>query len=284
MARSNRSPEYPCDVGQDGSFNARTSRNSSTRKAKIVSGGDKTVKPKFAEERTAKQLVILPKTENQKLAIQHLKTKQVVVLRNTLGTGKTFLACTHAANAYLRGEIDKIVILRPYEPVSGSKTMGFTSGNIETKMMYLVQTLLADIELVVGKGEFDYMLEHQLLVVESLEFVRGRSYKRSCVILDEAQNANVATMQAMLGRIEDDSQLILCGDDVGQKDIKEASGMTWLVRMLDKVKQTRPDYLDTDDMNQVFENIGVVNFTTDDIVRSGITKFFAKVFNNYKEQ
>lgn len=232
---------------------------------------------KFQEARVRKALHIEAKNHNQSLALDYLRTKQMVVLGGAAGVGKTFLACTHAANQYLKGEADQIVLIRPAEPLG--KTVGFKKGSQFEKLKPLMQTMLDDLGLVLGFAEMSYMLEHEKLILESAEDCRGRSYKKSVVIVDESQNLDVASMKALLTRLEEDSQIVFCGD-WKQKDIKGESGLEWMYKMLDNVRRIRPNYLDTEDMNQALTNIGTVIFTNDDCVRSGLTKFWVKVFDN----
>jgi phosphate starvation-inducible PhoH-like protein len=255
------------------------SKNAARNQRKIIKEvADAPVKPiKFQESRVRKALHIEAKNQNQSLALDHLRTKQMVVLGGAAGVGKTYLACTHAANEYLKGNVDQIVLIRPAEPLG--KTVGFKKGSQFEKLKPLMQTMLDDLTLVLGRGEINYMLENEKLILESAEDCRGRSYKRSVVIVDESQNLDVSSMKALLTRAEEDSQLIFCGD-WKQVDLKGESGLKWMYSLLDDVKRSRPNYLDTEDMNQAFTNIGTVVFTNDDCVRSGLTKFWIKVFDN----
>lgn len=232
---------------------------------------------KFVEARSRKTLHIEAKNPNQAKALECLKKNQQVILGGAAGTGKTFLASTHAANEYLLGNVSQIVIIRPAEPLG--KTIGFKKGSQFEKLKPLMQTILDDLTLVLGAAEVAYMIENEKLILEAAEDVRGRSYKDSIVIVDECQNLDIAGMKAMLTRMEEDSQLIMCGD-WKQQDLKGASGLKWMYDTLDKVRRTRPGYLDTEDMNQALTNIGTVIFTNDDIIRSGLTKFWCKVFDN----
>lgn len=247
------------------------------RYSKDTSSVPPTKAAKFVEARSRKTLHIEAKNPNQAKALECLKKNQQVILGGAAGTGKTFLACTHAANEYLLGNVQQIVLIRPAEPLG--KTIGFKKGSQFEKLQPLMQTMLDDLALVLGKPELDYMIENQKLILEAAEDVRGRSYKNSIVVVDECQNLDVAGMKAMLTRMENDSQLILCGD-WKQQDLKGTSGLKWMYDALDNVRRMRPFYLDTEDMNQALTNIGTVIFTNEDIVRSGLTKFWCKVFDN----
>lgn len=255
-------------------------RKSNRRKVKEEEIGHREIKPKFQEEHKRQVYNLVPKTENQATAIQYLKFKQMVVLFGSAGTGKTFLASIHAANRYLMGEIDKIVIIRPYEHVG--RSIGLRPGTGNEKILPLVRTLVDDLILVLGESNVAYMIEHGKIVLEALEDVRGRSYSKSCVIVDESQNCDEKTMKALLTRLEEDSQLIFCGDG-DQKDIKESSGLKWMIDIIDRVRMERPYLMTAEDINQAFTNIGMVSFTYNDIVRSGLTAFWVKAMEYYKD-
>lgn len=261
--------------------NQNRGRKSNRRSSKIENNTHREVKPKFQAERERSVYNIVPKTENQAIALEYLRNKQMVVLYGSAGTGKTFLASVHAANLYLKGDIDKIVICRPYVQVG--KSIGALPGSILEKLYPLVQTIIEDIEKVLGPAEVEYMLKNGKLVVEALENVRSRSYSKSCVIVDESSNCDINTMKAMLTRLEEDSQVIFCGDFKHQKDIRERSGLEWAIDIVEKVKRDRPHSMTSDDINQAKTNIGIVEFTVDDVVRSGLTAFWVKAFDYYSD-
>jgi len=91
--------------------------------------------------------------------------------------------------------------------------------------------------------------------------MRGRSFDNAFVIVDEAQNITLQELKMVLTRIGEGSKLVLNGD-IQQSDLKEGDGLTKIVHLIKK------HYLD----------IPIVEFTLDDIVRSGITKEWVKVF------
>lgn len=234
------------------------------------------IKEKFVETRLSKIVEIVPKTENQSKAIQLMKKTQVTVLRGHSGTGKSLLACTTAANSYLRGEYDHIVLIRPYEMVG--KTVGLIPGTLEQKLYPLMQSMLQHLSKVFGKAELAAKIADGTVVMESLENVRGRSYARSVVIVDEAANVDPHAMKALLTRLEDSSKLIICGDG-HQKDTRGVSGIDWITELMEKIRKNPPNYLSQEDVWQAHNNFGVISFTVDDVVRGGFCGLMVKVFD-----
>ena len=87
-------------------------------------------------------------------------------------------------------------------------------------------------------------------------------------------------MQTLLTRVGKNGQIIFCGDTAPwQKDIKGESGLDWAINLIKKKRRDHPEYLDQEDFDNLHNNIGIVEFTRDDVVRSGITKLFVKMFD-----
>jgi predicted ribonuclease YlaK len=251
----------------------KAARNSSKRAVKEKPAA---IKEKFVEARLAKVVEIKAMTENQSKALQLMKKTQVVVLKGSSGAGKTMLACTTAANGYLKGDFERIVLIRPYEMVS--KTVGLIPGTLEQKLHPLMQSMLQPLEKVFGKAELAAKITEGTVVMESLENVRGRSYGKSFIIVDEGQNVNKHAMKALLTRLEDTSKLVICGDG-RQKDTKDESGIDWISDLMDKTRKSPPPYLSQEDMYQAHNNFGVVTFTNNDIVRGGFCGLMVKLFD-----
>jgi phosphate starvation-inducible PhoH-like protein len=121
------------------------------------------------------------------------------------------------------------------------------------------------LEDFLGKATVEIALKNKSIEICSLETIRGRSWDNCIVIVDEAQNLYPPEVQALVTRIGENCQMIICGDATGtQSDItKGINGLLYL-----------------EDICQKY-NIGdtcFVSFTRDDIVRSGMTKEFVIAF------
>ena len=256
---------------------AVTHHRNRTRATKEAAGEPKVVKEKFVEERAIKVYEVQPKSENQKKFLDALKTKQLVIGEGRAGVGKSHLACIHAANSYLKGQCSRIVLLRPYVQVG--KTAGLLPGTLQDKLRPLMLPMLDNLQLVLGRERFMYMLEHEQICIEAVENVRGRSYRDSIVILDESQNVSPEEIKAMVTRLEETSQLVIIGD-THQSDLKGTTGLAYIVQIIKQLRVEKPEYLDAEDMSVLFENTACITFTAEDIVRSGLTRLFVKVFDN----
>lgn len=218
------------------------------------------VKEKFKEEREARIIPVVAKNENQKKYLHSLQFDTVSVGKGSAGTGKSFCAAAVAANKYLKGEISQIIVTRAYVPMG--KTTGFWPGSVEDKMLPFLMPILSTIKERLGAGRYEAEFG-KTIKIQPLEAIRGMSFPTGTfLICDESQNLTVEEVRSIVTRFEPGAQVAFCGDDK-QRDVKGVSGIVYLTNLIKKYKL--PD-------------CSVVEFSSEDIVRSGLTKAFVEIF------
>lgn len=205
-----------------------------------------------------------PMNDNQSKLLEALKYRTLVVAQGSAGTGKTYIGCWHAARKLFYKDIKKIVLIRAYQPLAG-RSIGFLPGEQEDKLKPFYQQMLDYFEDFLGKGTVEVALKNKDIEICSLETIRGRSWENSIIIVDESQSLYVPEVQALVTRVGENSQMIFCGDNSGlQTDVKGSmDGLTYLQKLVDKYQ---------------ISDSAFINFTPDDIVRSGMTKEFVVAF------
>ena len=208
--------------------------------------------------------VLLPKNDNQAKLMEGLKYNTLVVAAGSAGTGKTYICCAHAAKKLHYKDIEKIVLIRAYQPLAG-RSIGFLPGTLEEKLIPYYQQMLDYLEEFLGKGSLEIALKNKTVEICSLETIRGRSWDNTIILTDEAQGMYVQEIQALTTRIGENTQMIICGDNSGvQTDVvKGTDGLTYLEKLCSKYNISDSCF---------------VKFTPDDIVRSGITKEFVLAY------
>lgn len=209
--------------------------------------------------------ILHPKNNNQKEFLEALKLgMQIVVGAGSAGTGKTLLSCYHAARQLHEGNINKIILIRAYQPLAG-RSIGFLPGTAEEKLLPYYQQMIDYLEDFTSKAVVEVALKNRNIEICSLETIRGRSWDNAAIIVDESQNLFVPEIQALTTRIGENSQMIFCGDNSGiQTDVKkQQDGLTYLKYIIDKYN---------------IDNTAFIQFGTEDICRSGITKDFVLAF------
>lgn len=207
---------------------------------------------------------LLPKNENQRVLLDALKYDKLVVAQGSSGVGKSLLAVWHAAKQLNAKQIKKVVLIRAYQPLAG-RSIGLLPGSAAEKLMPFYQQLIDYFEDFLGKATTEIHLKNGSIEICSLETIRGRSWDDAIIIIDEAQCLYVPEVQALVTRVGETSQIIFCGDDTGmQTDVKNGmNGLRYLKKLTEKYNISETSF---------------VNFTREDICRSGLTKEFVIAF------
>lgn len=231
-------------------------RSVNDRKYK-AEGNYQHVKPKWEEDRLekGKAIHIQPKGLNQELFLQSMRKNIITVGSGSSGTGKSYLACRYAASELMAGNIQKIVITRPYVAVAG-RTTGFKPNTDIEKLRAFVLPMLGYLSEVLGKG----MVEQHIQMADKIELaplesIRGRNFDNAIIISDESSNMTIGEIQALATRLGQNTRWVCIGDNA-QTDTRH-NGLKWFEELVQKHE---------------ISNVGIVKFNHDDIVRSGMVK------------
>ncbi|MEA2979097.1 MAG: phosphate starvation-inducible protein PhoH [Alphaproteobacteria bacterium] len=117
----------------------------------------------------------------------------------------------------------------------------------------------------IGKAAYEIALKKGDIELVPFEVMRGRSWKNAFVLFDEAQNSTPAEIKTFLTRIGEDCTVVVNGD-VNQCDLEQASGLRTVIHMIKS--QMLP--------------VPVIEFTREDIVRSGVCAMWVRAFDEAK--
>lgn len=212
---------------------------------------------------------ICPKTENQKILIEEIFDKKVIFAGGSAGTGKTFIACAVALDFLEKKLIKRIVVTRPHVT---SEDFGFLPGDIDEKMAPFLYPIFAIFEELMGREKRDEYIQKGIIEILPVAFSRGVTLGGKdgvITIVDESENLTVKQAYLMLTRLGNhiNSKIIFAGDEV-QSDLKK-NGNT--LSTLKKILVDSP-------------YVGMVDFNSDDVVRSEIVKDILKRFEEYEAQ
>jgi phosphate starvation-inducible PhoH-like protein len=155
--------------------------------------------------------------DEQKAAKSVILSNHVILLKGAAGSGKTLLACQVALDMLFKQEVDKIIITRPV--VTAAEDIGYLPGGMKEKMDPWLAPIYANLYSLYNKTKIDNLVEEGVIEILPLAFVRGRTFVKSAVIIDEAQNVSQTQTEMIIGRLGVDSKMIFCGD-TAQIDLK----------------------------------------------------------------
>ena len=213
---------------------------------------------KFETERTLPPIKALNPT--QAAYLDALRSSPQVIVLGPAGTGKTWIAASHAADLFRNRQIDKIILTRPNVPCG--RSLGYFPGTLEDKFAPWAAPVVEAIKGRIGKAAYEIALKSGDIELVPFEVMRGRSWKNAFVLFDEAQNSTPAEIKTFLTRIGEGCTVVVNGD-VSQCDLERASGLRAVIHLIKS--QMLP--------------VPVIEFAREDIVRSGACAMWVRAFD-----
>ena len=186
-----------------------------------------------------------------------------IVAYGCAGTGKTFITLYNALKDVLdeKTPYEKIYIVRS---LVATREIGFLPGDHEDKSTLYQLPYKAMVKYMFEMPtEADFQMLYGNLKAQdtidfwSTSFIRGTTFDKSIIIVDEYQNLNYHELDSIMTRVGQDSKIMFCGDAT-QTDLvrtNERNGIVDFMRVL-----------------RLMESVDVIEFGVEDIVRSGLVK------------
>jgi phosphate starvation-inducible PhoH-like protein len=205
-------------------------------------------------------------TPGQKRYVEAIEKNEIVIAKGPAGTGKSFLAVAMGISFLRNNMVKKIVLTRPV--VEAGEKLGFLPGDIQQKVDPYVRPLYDFLEELLGQERLLKYIERNIIEIVPLAYMRGRTFKDSFVLLDEAQNTTPIQMKMFLTRFGFGSKMVVTGD-VTQTDLEtnKMSGLIHAWKILQGIK-----------------GIAFVELTEEDVVRHDIVKEIIKAYEKWEKK
>ena len=206
-----------------------------------------------------------PLTENQQKLFESYSEGKNIIAYGAAGTGKTFITLYNALCDVLDQSTpyEKIYIVRS---LVSTREIGFLPGDHEDKstlyqipyknmVKYMFELpSAADFEMLYGN-----LKAQETISFWSTSFIRGTTFDRAIIIVDEFQNLNFHELDSIMTRVGENTKIMFCGDATQTDLIKqnERNGIVDFMRVL-----------------RLMSSIDIIEFGVEDIVRSGLVKEF----------
>jgi phosphate starvation-inducible PhoH-like protein len=208
----------------------------------------------FEQILTRKRGSVRARNAAQDQYLRALKRYELVFAEGPAGTGKTWLAVGHAVQLMEQGAVERLILSRP--AVEAGERLGFLPGDMRDKVDPYLRPIYDALHDFMDARMVERGMQTGLIEVAPLAFMRGRTLTRSCILLDEAQNASSMQMKMFLTRLGEGSRMIVTGDP-SQTDLPpgQKSGLSEAVALLADL-----------------DVVGRVRFSEGDVVRHDLVR------------
>lgn len=209
---------------------------------------------------------VAPKTVNQKRYVDSIRRNTISFGIGPAGTGKTFLAVALAAAALSRREVNRLILTRP--AVEAGERLGFLPGDLMAKVDPYMRPLFDALNDMLEPEKVAQQIEHGVIEIAPLAFLRGRTLNDSFIILDEAQNTTPEQMKMFLTRLGFNSKIVVTGD-VTQVDLPrdQTSGLVAVSEILEGI-----------------EGIEFTRFGDEDVVRHKLVRRIVAAYDEHSQR
>lgn len=190
-------------------------------------------------------------SDRQQELVEIIDERDVVIVTGPAGTSKTFVDCYYAVKSLRENRFNKILLTKPVQE-AGEK-LGYLPGDIAHKIDPHYESFRLTLQKLVKKKILDKLLKDNIIEFRPLAYMRGATFDRTLMILDEAQNADIRQLMLFTTRMGRESKVLISGD-IHQYDIN-------------KYHVALPFFVD---MVKDIKGIGLFEFEQRDIVRNKI--------------
>lgn len=204
------------------------------------------------------------KNEIQKSFAKTITEKELIIATGPAGVGKSYVSVARAIELIQNktSNYNKIIISTPAEEVG--ENLGYLPGNLRDKMEPYLASTLDVFDKIIGKAKRIELEASEVLQIQPLGFIRGKSIDNTILIMEEAQNMSPQQMKALLTRIGENSKFIISGD----------------LEQSDRYKyENQSGLYDAVNRHSKLDEIGFIEFENKDIVRNPL---ITKILENYK--
>lgn len=186
---------------------------------------------KFVDHKN-KAFGITGKTLEQDVALEFLykdaNAVPIVSIGGSAGTGKTLLTVATALQELKAHNYEKVVVFRSLHEMGQGQEMGFLPGGLDEKMEAWAGAVLDALDVLakvnkptkknasiadLEKQKDQVKRYREMIEIQPITYLRGRSLSGTFIVLDEAQNFSRSELLNIISRVGVGSKIILLWDD-----------------------------------------------------------------------
>jgi len=162
---------------------------------------------------------IRPRNREQHFALDMLLRPDIhlCTMIGKAGTGKTLLALAAGLEQVVRSELyRRLLVSRPIFPMG--RDLGYLPGDLADKLAPWMQPIRDNFEFLTTQQNggdivtYDELVKKDVIELEALTYIRGRSLPQQFMIVDEAQNLTPHEIKTVLTRAGQDTKIVFTGD------------------------------------------------------------------------
>lgn len=154
--------------------------------------------------------IVKAKNPIQRCALDLLLQRKIhcVAIVGGVGSGKTYL-CTQMGSYFVMDKHEQDVLLTVREPWGEGKSVGYLKGSFDDKTGRFFSSIEQNFK---GPQQYEYMRQRGIIRTEIPYYMKGNTYDRTIMIVDEAEDLSEKQIKLIGTRVGTKSRIFFCGD------------------------------------------------------------------------
>lgn len=226
-----------------------------------------TVRPQMPSEALKiRHITLKPHGDHQRQYIDSIRKYDINFSIGPSGTGKTYLAVAMAVEYLQKGDVDRLVLVRP--AIEAGESLGYLPGDLKDKVDPYLRPLYDALFEFMGPEKVNKLIEKDVIEIAPLAYMRGRTLNDAFVIMDESQNTTQAQMKMFLTRIGFGSKAVITGD----------------VTQIDLPNHVHSGLIHSATVLQGMPDIGFSYFQSKDVVRHPLVQKIVEAYEQHERE
>lgn len=260
------------------SKNASRNRRSDKKTSKLgqrqqdsrVNRGEKLLAEDQRTQREVYDLKWFKPVLSQPLIVQSMEERDLTIVDSPSGTGKTSTVLWKALSELQSGYYSHIVLIKTPTEV-GTDQIGFLPNSAEDKISVHMEAMKSIFLDFMSQGKLDTDIKNGKIILTIPNFVLGKTFYDSLIILEEAQTMNPETIKLLAERCGAGSRVVVVGDSKQRYSVKKRED-----GFRDLINRVTGDY--HGQRESKFDNVGYIRMETNNNMRSSLSRFITEIY------
>ncbi len=206
----------------------------------------------------------------QPLIVQSMEERDLTIVDSPSGTGKTSTVLWKALAELEGGYYSHVILIKTPTEV-GTDQIGFLPNSAEDKISVHMEAMKSIFLDFMSPGKLETDIKNGKIVLTIPNFVLGKTFYNSLIILEEAQTMNPETIKLLSERCGSGSRVVIVGDSKQRYSVKKRED-----GFRDLINRVTGDY--HGQRESKYDNVGYIRMETNNNMRAPLSRFITEIY------
>lgn len=232
--------------------------------------GERLIAEEQRNQRESYNLSWFKPVGSQPLIVQSMEDRDLTIIDSPSGTGKTSTVLWKALSELENKYYSHIILIKTPTEV-GTDQIGFLPNSADDKISVHMEAMKSIFLDFMSLGKLETDIKNGKIVLTIPNFVLGKTFYNSLIILEEAQTMNPETIKLLSERCGEGSRVVIVGDSKQRYSVKKRED-----GFRDLINRVTGEYQGFRESK--YDNVGYIRMESNNNMRSSLSKFITEIY------